>query len=261
MRFLLSHAAITNQKVRQADFVTAYLNSKLPEDESVYIELPDGFVEWLKETKPTTYIEDIGIQLINNPKTFVIKLKKALYGLKQAARSWYETLGNWLIKNGFVKSMADACLFIGKDVILFAWVDDIILIGKEADNILKRLEKDFKVKDLGLASHILGIKISQSDHMITLSQQHYIEELISQYGLEDSKLNMTPMQSNIKLETATDEEHEEFKKLNINYRAAIGSLNYLSQCTRPDMAYTVGTLSQFLEKPSLSHWSAFKRAL
>ncbi|MBW0580840.1 hypothetical protein O181_120555 [Austropuccinia psidii MF-1] len=97
--------------------------------------------------------------------------------------------------------------------------------------------------------------------MITLSQQHYIEELIRQHGLEDSKLSMTPIQSNIKLETATDEEHEEFKKLNINYREAIGSLNYLSQCTRPDLAYTVGTLSQFLEKPSLSHWSAFKRAL
>ncbi|MBW0474505.1 hypothetical protein O181_014220 [Austropuccinia psidii MF-1] len=139
LRFLLSHATLTNQKVRQANFVTAYLNSKLPEDGSAYIELPDVFVDWLKETKPTTYIEDIGIKLVNNPKPFVIKLKKALYGLKQAAGSWYETSGNWLIKNGFVKSMADACLFIGKDVILFAWVDDIILIGKEANNIPNKL--------------------------------------------------------------------------------------------------------------------------
>ncbi|MBW0488627.1 hypothetical protein O181_028342 [Austropuccinia psidii MF-1] len=119
--------------------------------------------------------------------------------------------------------MADAYLFIGKDVILFAWVDDIILIGKEANNILNKLEKDFRIKDLGLASHILGIKISQSDHMITLIQQYFIEELISQYGLEDSKLSMTPIQSNIKLETSTDEEHKEFKKPKINYRAAIGS--------------------------------------
>ncbi|MBW0488021.1 hypothetical protein O181_027736 [Austropuccinia psidii MF-1] len=155
--------------------------------------------------------------------------------------------------------MADACLFIGKDLILFSWVDNIISIGKEADSILKKLEKYFKVKDLGLASHILGLKISQSDHMMALSQQHYIEELISQYGLEDSKLNMTPIQSNIKLEAATDKEYKEFKILNINYKAAIGSLSYLSQCTRPDFAYTVGTLSHFLEKQSLSHWLAFKR--
>ncbi|MBW0477370.1 hypothetical protein O181_017085 [Austropuccinia psidii MF-1] len=157
--------------------------------------------------------------------------------------------------------MADACLFIGKDLILFAWVDDIILIGKEANNILNKLSKDFRIKDLGLESHILGIKISKSDHIITLSRQYFIKELIIQYGLEDSKLSMTPMQSNIKLETATDKEHKEFNKLKINYRAAIGSLNYLSQCTRPDLAYPVGTLSQFLEKPSLSHWLAFKRAL
>ncbi|MBW0553756.1 hypothetical protein O181_093471 [Austropuccinia psidii MF-1] len=227
MRFLLSHTAITKQKVRQAHLVTAYLNSKLPKDESFYIELPDGFVYWLKETKPTTYIEEIEIELINNPKTFVRKIKKG------------------------------PCMDLNK----LLEADDIILIGKETNNILKRLEKDFKVKDCSLASHILGIKISQSDDMIILSQQHYIEELISQYGLADSKLSMKPMQSNIKLETATDKEHEEFKKLNINYRAAIGSLNYSSQCTRPDLAYTVGTLSQFLEKPGLSHWLAFKGAL
>ncbi|MBW0492616.1 hypothetical protein O181_032331 [Austropuccinia psidii MF-1] len=69
---------------------------------------------------------------------------------------------------------------------------------------------------------------------------------------------MTPMQSNINLEITTDEEHKEFEKLNINYGAAIGSLNYSSQCTRPDLAYTVGTLSQLLEKPSLSHWLELK---
>ncbi|MBW0463527.1 hypothetical protein O181_003242 [Austropuccinia psidii MF-1] len=117
LRFLLSHAAIKNQKVRQAHFVTAYLDSKLPEDEAVYSELPDVFLDWLKETKPKTYNEDIGVELVSNPKNGVIKLKKALYGLKQAARSWYETFRNWLINNVSVKSMADACLLMGKNLI------------------------------------------------------------------------------------------------------------------------------------------------
>ena len=79
--------------------------------------------------------------------------------------------------------------------------------------------------------------------------------------MEDAKKFGTPMQSNIKLDKATEAEIEEFKKTGQDYRAAIGCLNYLSQCTRPDITYTVGILSQFLENPGLKHWQAFKRCL
>ncbi|MBW0526230.1 hypothetical protein O181_065945 [Austropuccinia psidii MF-1] len=79
--------------------------------------------------------------------------------------------------------------------------------------------------------------------------------------MEDCKMTLTPMQSNNRLENATENEIEEFKKLNLDYRSAVGSLNYISQCTRPDIAYVVGHLSQFLEKPSCQHWAAFKRVL
>ncbi|MBW0481428.1 hypothetical protein O181_021143 [Austropuccinia psidii MF-1] len=92
-------------------------------------------------------------------------------------------------------------------------------------------------------------------------QTHYIEELLRKYNMEDCKISLTPMQSNIKLEPATQAEDDEFKSLNLDYRSAIGSLNYLSQCTRPDIAYAVGHLSHFLEKTSSQHWTSFKRIL
>jgi hypothetical protein len=94
-----------------------------------------------------------------------------------------------------------------------------------------------------------------------LNQEHYIKGLVEEYGLEDGKTTGTPMQSNIKLVKSTPKESEQFRKRGLDYRSAIGSLNYLSQCTRPDITYAVGKLSQFLENPNDTHWTAFKRVV
>lgn len=44
-------------------------------------------------------------------------------------------------------------------------------------------------------------------------------------------------------------------------RDLVTEYGYLSQCTRPDITYAVGKLSQFLENPNDTHWMAFKRVL
>ena len=38
----------------------------------------------------------------------------------------------------------------------------------------------------------------------------------------------------------------------------IGSLRYVTNCTRPDIAYAVGVLSKFTSKPSKDHWLAIE---
>jgi hypothetical protein len=45
----------------------------------------------------------------------------------------------------------------------------------------------------------------------------------------------------------------------VPYREAVGSLNWASVGTRPDISFVVGTLSQFLENPGEVHWEAVKR--
>lgn len=45
-----------------------------------------------------------------------------------------------------------------------------------------------------------------------------------------------------------------------NYRSLVGSLRYLT-CTRPDIAYSVGILSRYMEDPRHSHLKAIKRIL
>lgn len=44
------------------------------------------------------------------------------------------------------------------------------------------------------------------------------------------------------------------------YRATVGALQYAC-ITRPDLAYSVNKVSQFMHKPLLHHWSAVKRIL
>jgi len=53
---------------------------------------------------------------------------------------------------------------------------------------------------------------------------------------------------------------EEFATMkNKPYQEAVGTLMYASLGTHPDIAYTVGILSKFNEKPGLVHWNVLKR--
>ncbi|MBW0474073.1 hypothetical protein O181_013788 [Austropuccinia psidii MF-1] len=56
-------------------------------------------------------------------------------------------------------------------------------------------------------------------------------------------------------------ELEKFRNLSVSYHSAIGSINYLSTVTRPDLSYAVSSLSQFLETPGINHWNNFLHVL
>ena len=47
----------------------------------------------------------------------------------------------------------------------------------------------------------------------------------------------------------------------IPYRELIGTLLWLANCTRPDIAYAVGTLAKFTSNPGILHWKALLRVL
>lgn len=91
---------------------------------------------------------------------------------------------------------------------------------------------------------------------LALSQRKYMMALLSRANMSDAKPVATPMEANTSLTlgtgTALDNPTE--------YRALVGSLQYLS-LTRPDVAFTVNRLSQFMHRPTCAHWKALKRLL
>jgi len=54
---------------------------------------------------------------------------------------------------------------------------------------------------------------------------------------------------------------EEEEMSRVSYASAVGSSMYAMVCIRPDLAYTVNTVSQFMSNPVKQHWKAVKWVL
>jgi hypothetical protein len=241
IRAIISFAAQMGWQIHQMDVKTAFLNGVLKEE--VYIEQPEGFVTHSKETH-------------------VCRLKRALYGLKQAPRAWYERIDTYLQNMGFVKSEADANLYYlvvgGEVLILVLYVDDLFLTGSLGliEECKRDLAAEFEMKDLGLMHYFLGMEVWQTDGEIFLGQGKYCIEILKRFGMEDCKAMSTPMITNWrKVDTSKEKDIDPTL-----YRQLIGSLMYLVN-TRPDIAFAVNSLSQFMMEPKRVHWTAAKHVL
>jgi hypothetical protein len=180
---------------------------------------------------------------------------KSLYGLKQAPKNWYETLTAWFEEIGYDPSMSDACLFIHKEKNSFIYfhVDDLIVVGqteKFEDLFLRR----FPNSTAHSPDTLLGMNLKLSSDSIELSQPALIEKGLNLLDLQNSRPVKTPLTPAIQLRSATDEDHQAFLNLGINYRSFTGMLNYLACRTRPDLASAVSILSRFNQRPGLTHW-------
>jgi len=74
--------------------------------------------------------------------------------------------------------------------------------------------------------------------------------------MEDSNLVKTPIEIGIKLTKEGDG-----RTVDATYfKQIVGSLRYLT-CTRPDICYAVGLVSQYMESPRQVHLQAVKRIM
>ncbi|MBW0578540.1 hypothetical protein O181_118255, partial [Austropuccinia psidii MF-1] len=109
---------------------------------------------------------------------------------------------------------------------------------------------------MGTAEQMLGISICHLGDSVLLSQAHYTESLLDQYGMSDCQPVVTPMLPNKHLGKATEDNVVAFKNLNGNYWSAIGGLSYLRTATCPDISSAVSSLLQFLKNPRIQHCNA-----
>lgn len=136
-------------------------------------------------------------------------------------------------------------------------------MGNNTQRFSDLIQTRFKMEDMGECTFYLGMRMDRDRQAktITLTQDKYILNMLDEYGMSDCHPVSTPMIPGTYLEPATDEQHQEFLSTGLNYNRAVGLLNYLVLCTRPDLAFTAGQLAQHLKKPSADNWSAFKRVL
>ncbi|CAA7400623.1 unnamed protein product [Spirodela intermedia] len=118
--------------------------------------------------------------------------------------------------------------------VLIVYVDDILITGddtNEIQNLSKNLSQEFDIKSLGRLRYFLDTELAHSKQA-------------------------TPVDINVKLGARRDSppiNKESFQRL-------IGKLIYLNH-TRPDVAYDVSSLSQFMNDPREIHLQATYRIL
>ena len=95
------------------------------------------------------------------------------------------------------------------------------------------------MKDLGEANVILGMKLIKSSKGITLSLSHSIKKMIKKFGYSNQKPISIPYDPSIHLKKNLGEPIDQLRFFQI-----IGSLLYVTNRTRPDIAYTIGRLSR-----------------
>ena len=228
------------------DVKTAFLNGDL--EEEIYMEQPKGFV------KP-------------GEEHLVCKLKKSLYGLKQSPRAWNKKLHEQLDQAGFTRCEADHSVYYsikedGAQVFLLVYVDDLIILASMLSALQSckdSLNSAFKMTDLGEASHFLGMEISRdrAKRTISIHQGSYIKNMLKRFGMTECAPISIPLAVGTKLPPLAEEE----SSFILQYQKLVGSLMYLMVATRPDLAFAVGAVSQFMSSPGEEHLAAVKRIM
>lgn len=239
---MLQLAVTRSWPIKQLDVNNAFLQGTLTD--TVYVSQPPGFID-------------------HDRPHYVCRLKKALYGLKQAPRAWYQELRNYLMQMGCTDSVADTSVFVyinGSHIVyILVYVDDIIITGSSnalVNGVIHVLATRFSLKEPNDLHYFLGVEATRTSSGLHLMQRKYIIDLLTKTKMLDVKPVTTPMAASPKLTLQSGNPITDPR----DFRMIVGSLQYLS-ITRPDIAYSVNRLSQFMHCPTEDHLQAAKRVL
>ena len=138
---------------------------------------------------------------------------------------------------------------------------------KEArDELMTEMRKKFEIKadEGGPIEYLLGILISQNleSGTVTMTQELAATKLADAFLTDEEKLSAVkvrhPMLHSVELPRLKEREVPDSK---FRYLSAIGSLLYISGCTRPDIAAATGMLARHGATPGEKHVKAVKRLI
>ena len=146
-----------------------------------------------------------------------------------------------------------------RGVVLALYVDDIILKGSDEAKIAATktyLCQHFVTRDLSPPRYFLGLEMAYRLDQIALCQRKYALDLLEETGMLGCKPVPSPMETNIDWWDKTTSLLEDSGQ----YCRLIGKLIHLI-VTRPNIAYAVSVLSQFMQAPRVVHLNGVYRVL
>ena len=144
---------------------------------------------------------------------------------------------------------------------IILYVDDCIIVSKtkeEADAIFNYLiNKGLKIIDERAMGEYLGIVVTHGEDVsFRISQLHLIDRIIESIsGMKYARSSTIPASVDVIL---TKNVNEEIRKEHSNYRSSIVMLNYLVNCTHPNILFSVHQCARFFHDPRHRHEQAVK---
>ena len=244
LRLFLAMVAKNDFECHHFDIKNAYTESKLKEQ--IFLAPPQGVA--VKKGK-------------------VLHALRSLYGLKQAGRDWNLLLKKFLLEKGFVQSLADPCLYVHPTnrIWLLVYVDDILAAAEKMTKIdwfYEVLSSRFNAKNLGEVNMILGARVTRDrkNKTIYLDQENYLNATLNLFGIPKGKYKAkdTPAADYTNLRPATDKD----ERIDTSqYQQGVGKLMYAMILTRPDIAFVLGRLAQYMTDPAIHHGQALKNLM
>ena len=242
IRLLAAVACKLDWDLHHFDVEQAFVQSQL--DTEVYLRLPPG---------------------CGHLSGKVVRLNKSLYGLKQASRTWHHLLISTLKGIGFEQCLTDPCVMrlILKGVVvgvLVVHVDDLLFGGlrSTSDEVVAALNDTFPTKHLGDLTWYMGREYRRDRKAGTLeiSQTTFIRGMLERFNV--SRLSPIPASPSVDLRNLDGGEESVADK---PFREVVGSLLWVANQTRPDIANAVRAVARFSHDPKTVHWKAVERIL
>ena len=240
IRLMLILEVLLGLKSKQGDVTAAFLHAKLPEDEEVYVAMPQGFQQQGK----------------------CLRLRRTLYGLRQSPRAFWKYLVEKMESCGMKQSSLDPCLFVGDRVTAVAWVDDLLFWSKDEKYIhelaIKLRAAGVDLKEEDDAAGFLGVKMQKNPNgLLEMTQDGLIDRIIETLGLDDGNTHgkWTPSEAKPLVKDVDGEE----ARGDFSYSSVVGMLLYVTGHSRPELAYAVNCAARYMFSPKLLHEKALKR--
>jgi hypothetical protein len=251
-RTILALATQNNMHCDHVDISQAFVQGDLlPGDGhngKVYISAPPGFDE---------------------DPNYVYQLRRPLYGMPSAARAWHHTMSAYLKGQGctlvgFERSMWTV-VKNGYVILITAHIDDFIIACADRqvlDEFRTALLQRFEGTYEGEVHTYLGCEILREldAGKTLLSQKHYAEDVLRTYDYWECIPALTPMVPGARLTKEQCDPHPE-PAFHRRYRGIVGSLGYLVNMTRPDLAWSYSELSKYVQNPGKAHMDAAHHVL
>ncbi|CAI7882759.1 unnamed protein product [Closterium sp. NIES-54] len=248
-RVLLAIAAALDLDLMQLDVKNAFLHGML--DRDLYMEQP-------------SYYED------GTPR--VCKLVKSLYGLKQSPMLWYEALDGVLLGAGWKKSKVDEALYFKSDAEgemcwLLVYVDDLLAASRSQSllgELRDLLQSAFQLREISPVEKYLGLQLirDRPTKRLWLHQGAYVDKVHRRFfdGEQPLRVPRTPLSSD-PFSVQTFEDVGWQSRQEEEYRQKVGSLQFATCTTRPDISFACSKLGSGQTVRSDQHWKELDRCL